>query len=68
MDRLMGERLQKVTDDIQTILKSKQREKSDLQNMNQQLMDRMDILTKKVNEVMESIESMCTISLCLMES
>ena len=28
----------------------------------------MDILTKKVNEVMESIESMCTISLCLMES
>ena len=31
-------------------------------------MDRMDILTKKVNEVMESIESMCTISLCLMES
>ena len=64
----MGQRLQKVTDDVQLILKSKQREKSDLQNMNQMLMDRIDTLTKKVNEVMESVESMCTISLCLMES
>ena len=68
LDDLMGQRLQKVTDDVQLILKSKQREKSDLQNMNQMLMDRIDTLTKKVNEVMESVESMCTISLCLMES
>jgi hypothetical protein len=31
-------------------------------------MERLDILTKKVNEVMESVESICTITLCLTES
>lgn len=68
IDTRVGERLNKITQDIETILKNKQREKSDLQNMNQRLIDRIDILTKKINESNESIESICTISLCLMES
>jgi len=36
--------------------------------MNQKLIERIDVLTKRVNEVTESMESVCTISLCLMES
>lgn len=64
----MGERLSSMTQDLENMLKSQQREKSDLQTMNQKLIDRIDILTKKVDDVNESIESICTISLCLMES
>ena len=57
-----------MTSDLELMLKSQQREKSDLQNLNQKLIDRIDVLTKKVNDVNESIESICTISLCLLES
>ena len=36
--------------------------------MNQKLIDRIEVLTKKVDDVNESIESICTITLCLLES
>lgn len=36
--------------------------------MNQKLIDKIEVLTKKVDDVNESIESICTISLCLLES
>lgn len=64
----LGERLSQMTGDLELMLRSQQREKSDLQNLNQKLIDRIDVLTKKVNDVNESIESICTISLCLLES
>jgi len=32
------------------------------------MIDRIDLLTKKINDVNESIESLATIILCLMES
>jgi molecular chaperone GrpE (heat shock protein) len=61
-------KLEKVTDDIEAILQSKQREKSDLQNMNSKLVAGIEHLSKQVLEVNESIESICTITLCLVES
>lgn len=60
--------MKKVTDDIESILKNKQREKSDLQNMNAKLVAGVEHLSKQVQEVNESIESICTITLCLVES
>ena len=36
--------------------------------MNMKLINKIEVLTKKVDELNESIESMCTIILCLMES
>ena len=67
-ERTLQERLDKMTDDIEQVLRSQSREKSDLQNLNQKLIDRIEVLTKKVDDVNESIESVCTISLCLIES
>jgi len=39
-------KLKKVTDDIDAILQNKQREKSDLQNMNAKLVNGIDHLSK----------------------
>jgi hypothetical protein len=36
--------------------------------MNMKLINGIDVLSGQVNEVNESIESICTISLCLLES
>ena len=36
--------------------------------MNQKLINGLDKLSKQVNDVNESIESICTVTLCLMES
>ena len=36
--------------------------------MNMKLVNKIEVLTKKVDDVNESIESICTIILCLMES
>lgn len=39
-----------------------------MQNLNQKLINNMDKLSRQVNEVNESIETICTITLCLVES
>jgi hypothetical protein len=36
--------------------------------LNIKLIERIDVLSKKVNQTMESIDSICTITLCLIES
>ena len=36
--------------------------------MNMKLINKIEVLTKKVDDMNESIESICTIILCLMES
>lgn len=57
-----------VRDDIEAILKSKQREKSDLQLLNAKLVAGIDHLSNQVQDANESLESVCTITLCLLES
>lgn len=53
---------------IELILKNHQREKSDLQNANMKLINRIGACEKKTDDAMTSLQSMCTVTLCLMES
>lgn len=68
LDSRIAKKIEKITADVEAILQAKQREKSDLQVMNMKLINGIDVLSGQVNEVNESIESICTISLCLLES
>jgi hypothetical protein len=68
LDTRIAKKIEKITADVEAILQAKQREKSDLQVMNMKLINGIDVLSGQVNEVNESIESICTISLCLLES
>lgn len=68
IDSVISDKLSSITSELDQILKNKQREKSDLQQMNLKLIERIDTLSKKVNETMQSIDSICTITLCLIES
>lgn len=61
-------KFKQTADQIENTLKLNQRQKSDLQTMNMKLVNKIEVLTKKVDELNESIESICTIILCLMES
>ena len=62
------ERLDTVASQVDTILQAKQREKSDLMTMNSKLAEGIDALSRQVLGINKSIESLCTISLCLIES
>ena len=64
----MEQKFKQTADQIENILKLNQRQKSDLQSMNMKLINKIEALQKKVDELNESIESICTIILCLMES
>lgn len=55
-------------DNIELLLKLNAREKSDLQTQNVKQLNRIDNLQKKVEEFAETIESLCTVQLCLIES
>ena len=55
-------------DNIELVLKNNAREKSDLQTQNMKQLNRIDQLQKKVEEFQRSIESLCSISLCLVEA
>ena len=57
-----------VIDDMQNLLKAKQRERSDLISMNERLVGKIEMLSNKVGDFQEGIESLCTVTLCLMES
>jgi predicted nuclease with TOPRIM domain len=61
-------KFKQTAEQIENTLKLNQRQKSDLQTMNMKLVNKIEVLTKKVDELNESIESICTIILCLMES
>ena len=64
----MNDKLANLNEEIQKMLKAKQREKSDLISMNERLVGRVDGLSQKVSDFQEGIESMSTLMLCLMES
>ena len=64
MEQMIGQ----INDDIQNLLKQKQREKSDLINMNERLVQKIEGMSKKVDDFQQGVESMCTVMLCLMES
>ena len=68
IDSKILQKLAKVTSDMEEILKNKQREKSDLHHFNIKMVKGLETLTQNVKDVNESIESICTITLCLMES
>lgn len=61
-------KFKQTAEQIENTLKLNQRQKSDLQTMNMKLVNKIEVLSKKVDELNESIESICTIILCLMES
>lgn len=56
------------SEQIKLIVAKNNRERSDLQTMNIRQLNRIDFLQKKVEEFNESIESLCTLVLCLTES
>jgi len=66
-DRSVAERQQALKDDLELILKRNQREKSDLQAANMKLVNRIDRAEKKLQDVLDSVQSICTITLCLVE-
>jgi len=53
---------------LEQILKGHQREKSDLQNENQKLVGRVILSEKNIESIFDSLHSVCTIILCLIES
>ena len=49
-------------------MKQHKREKSDLQNDNQKLLNRVNQTEKSIENILESMHSVCTIVLCLLET
>ena len=68
VDDKLTAKITSVIDDMQNLLKAKQRERSDLISMNERLVSKIEMLSNKVSDFQEGIESLCTVTLCLMES
>ena len=64
---MVAERQESLKEELDLILKRHQREKSDLQNANYKLLKRIDQAEKKIQDMLDSVHSICTISLCLLE-
>ena len=66
-DKMIKEHYDDVRDRLEHILKTHQREKSDLKNENHKLLNRVIGSEKSITSLFDSMHSVCTVLLCLVE-
>ena len=66
-DKMIKEQNDDVRDRLEHILKTHQREKSDLKGENHKLLNRVVISEKSITELFDSMHNICTVLLCLVE-